>query len=59
MAPIHTQKLILFLMLRGVKNITLTLGNIFYTSLESFAMVKLKFLIHNKKIEFLIVFNCI
>jgi len=44
MAPVHTQKLILFLMLRGVKNITLTLGSIFYTSLEGFAMVKLIFL---------------
>jgi hypothetical protein len=43
-APVHTQKLILFLMQKGIKNITLTLGSILDASLQTFVTVKLKFL---------------
>ncbi|XP_067212463.1 uncharacterized protein [Linepithema humile] len=35
-APVRTQKLILFLMQKGIKNIALTIGNLFDASLEGF-----------------------
>lgn len=42
-APIHSQKLILFVMQKGIKNITLTLGFILDASMQTFATVKLHF----------------
>nr|XP_012232661.1 PREDICTED: uncharacterized protein LOC105678144 [Linepithema humile] len=36
-APVHTQKLILFLMQKGAKDVTMTLGSILDASLQSFA----------------------
>ncbi|XP_025073272.1 uncharacterized protein LOC105423827 [Pogonomyrmex barbatus] len=40
-APLHTQKLLLFIMQKGTMNIGLTCGGIFVVSLEGFATVKL------------------
>lgn len=39
-APLRTQKLILFLLQHGTKNFTILLGGIFVGSLEGFAAVK-------------------
>lgn len=39
-APLRTQKLILFLLQHGTKNFTIILGGIFVGSLEGFATVK-------------------
>ncbi|XP_029673534.1 uncharacterized protein LOC115241747 [Formica exsecta] len=41
-APLHTQKLLLFIMRKGTINVTIGCGSIFIASLEGFAMVKLK-----------------
>ncbi|XP_072744232.1 uncharacterized protein [Anoplolepis gracilipes] len=40
--PLHTQKLILFIMQKGTRNVTIGCGTLFIASLEGFAMVKLK-----------------
>ncbi|KAL6448871.1 hypothetical protein ACFW04_000546 [Cataglyphis niger] len=41
-APLHTQKLLLFIMRKGIINVTVGCGSIFIASLEGFALVKLK-----------------
>jgi len=43
-APLHTQKMLLFIMQKGMINVDLRLGSVFTASLEGFAMVKLKIL---------------
>jgi len=40
-APLHIQKLILFLLLRSNKTFTLNMGGLFILSIEFFASVKL------------------
>jgi len=42
-APLHTQKLLLFIMQRGTINTLFVCGRIYVASLEGFATVKLKF----------------
>lgn len=51
-APLHIQKLLLFIMRRGTINVTIGCGTLFVASLEGFAMVKLKifFLTKEKRI---------
>lgn len=39
MAPIHVQKLILFLMLRNTKSFSLVIGGVYVASLEGFVTV--------------------
>ncbi|XP_025073592.1 uncharacterized protein LOC112552481 [Pogonomyrmex barbatus] len=39
-APLHIQKMILFLLLKGAKDFTITVGGIFVSSIECFATVK-------------------
>ncbi|EGI61352.1 hypothetical protein G5I_10347, partial [Acromyrmex echinatior] len=41
-APLSTQKLLLFIMQRGRKNLTISCFSIFVASLDGFATVKLK-----------------
>jgi len=41
-APLHTQKMLLFIMQEGMVDITIKCGGIFAASLEGFAAVKLK-----------------
>ncbi|XP_032675070.1 odorant receptor 9a-like [Odontomachus brunneus] len=48
--PLRTQKLLLFIMQKGTRNITLTCGGLFVASLECFASVKYKLLA--QRIEF-------
>lgn len=47
-APLHTQKMLLFIMQKGTINVNLGYGNIYTASLEGFAMVKLKAFLKNK-----------
>jgi len=39
-APLHIQRIILFLLQRGAKNFTLSVGGLFIASLECFASVR-------------------
>lgn len=45
MAPLHIQRLILFLMQRGTKDFSLNVGGLFIESLECFATVRKLYII--------------